>query len=203
MRHGAMTLALPEGRAGSALAVLLLGGALLMLWLVGAAPLLARHAAAEDALRQRRALQHRLEAVAASLPLLQERAALVPDSGEAAPALLEGGTDAVAGASLQQAVRRMAGEAGATLFSVETLPAQPSGAYRRIGLRLSLAAPWPVLMQLLQAIGQARPRMAVDDLDLRQTQLRTGTEEALLNASLTLYAFRGGDEPAPRPGTQP
>jgi hypothetical protein len=174
-----MTATLPTGRAGRMLAA----------WIGGVAPLLHWHAGLVAALGQRRLLAERMAAYADALPALRQAAA-VPVAGDVAPALLEGATDAIAGAALQGLVREMTGRVGATLLSVETLPATVGGTHRRIGLRLSLAAPWPVLAHLLDAVDQARPSMLVDDLELHQTQLRVGEAEALLNAAFTVYAFR-------------
>ena len=189
---------LPTGRAGHGLALALVAGLAAAGWFAAAAPLLARYAEQEDALLRQQALHRRMAEVAAELPALQ-RAVQTPQAVGLAPALLEGGTDAVAAAALQESLRDVAAQAGATLFSVETLPASESGAYRRIGLRLSLAARWPVLMRMLQAIERARPGMAVDDLELRQTQMGTGEEDALMSAALTVYAFRDGVEPRRTP----
>ena len=79
-------------------------------------------------------------------------------------------------------------------MSSNPLPAVPTGAYRRIGLRLSLTVPWPVLVRLLQVMKEERPRMVIDDLELHNAQLPTETGELLLNAVFTVYAFRGGTE---------
>lgn len=146
-----MNATLPTGRAGTALALGLLGGVLLLLGFGVVAPVIAWHAGRAEHLADRRMLAARMEVVAARLPALRLVAA-TPVTGHAAPALLEGTTDAIAGAALQGLVREMAGRVEATVFSVETLAAAPIGAHRRIGLRLSLAAPWPVLVRLLQAV---------------------------------------------------
>jgi general secretion pathway protein M len=188
-----MNLILPTGRPGRALAAGLLGGLVLAGWFGVVAPFRVWHASRTEALAQRRLLSERMAAFAAALPALQ-RAVTTPLPGTTAPTLLQGGTDAIAGAALQDLVQGMAGRVGAALLSVETLPAVPGGSYRRIGLRLTLSAAWPVLAELLHAVEQARPRMVVDDLELHQTQLRVGEEDVLLNAAFTLYAFRGDAE---------
>jgi hypothetical protein len=188
-----MTASLPTGRSGTALAVGLLGGMLLSAWFAIGAPLLAWHADGAAELAERRGLARRLEALADPLPAPQ-RAARAPGSDNAASLLLEGGTDAVSGAALQGLVRDMATRAGATLSSVETLPATTVGSYHRIGLRLSLSATWPVLVRLLEAVEQARPRTVVDALEVQASQMLTGAEEALLTAGFTVYAFRAGAE---------
>ncbi len=65
-----------------------------------------------------------MTALVATLPELQRQS-----SGEHAPAaaLLEGASDAVAGAALQSTVQRMATTAGAELNSMEMLPAEQRG----------------------------------------------------------------------------
>ena len=197
-----MTPTLPTGGAGRALALGLLGATMLAAWGAGVAPLLAWHADRAEALAGRRDQARQMAALTEALPeLRQAAAARVADS--AAPSLLDGGTDAIAGAALQGLVQDMAGRVGATLFSVETLPGATTGNARRIGLRLSFAAPWPVLVRLLQAVEQARPRMVIDDLELHATPMRQGMgqggEEMLLNAAFTVHAFRGDSGPRPAP----
>ena len=188
-----MIATLPTGRAGSVLAVGLLGSALLISWFAGAAPLLRWHEEQATALAQRRLLSRRMEAFVMALPALQ-RAASAPVLEGVDTTLLEGGTDAIAGAALQALVRDMAGRIGATLVSVETLPAVANGPYRRIGLRLTLNAQWPMVVQLLQVIDKARPRLVVDDIELHQTHLQLSEQEVLLSTAFTLYGFRGDAE---------
>jgi general secretion pathway protein M len=186
-----MNATLPTGPSGRLLALGLLGAVLLAGWVGIAAPLAAWHAERAEAIDGRRMIAQRMEALAAVLPALQEAAAARSADSGAASSLLEGGTDAVAGAALQGLLRDMATRVGASLNSIETLAAAPAGAYRRIGLRLSLSAPWPVLVQLLQAVEQARPRMVVDELELHNSQMQADTGEVMLNAAFTAYAFRG------------
>ena len=185
-----MTASLPTGRAGTALALGLLGGVLLAAWFAIGAPLLAWHADRAAELAERRGLVRRLEVLAEPGPMPPR----APGLDDTAALLLEGGTDAVAGAALQGLVRDMATRAGATLSSVETLPATTVGGYRRIGLRLSLSASWPVLVRLLEAVELARPRTVVDELEVQATQMLTSTEETLLTAGFTVYAFRAATE---------
>jgi general secretion pathway protein M len=188
-----MIATLPTGRAGSVLALGLLGSALLISWFAGAAPLLRWHEEQATALAQRRLLSQRMEAFVTVLPALQ-RAASAPVLEGVDATLLQGGTDAIAGAALQALVRDMAGRIGATLVSVETLPTVANGPYRRIGLRLTLNAQWPMVVQLLQVIDKARPRLVIDDLELHQTHLQLSEQEVLLSAAFTLYGFRGDAE---------
>jgi len=179
--------ALPEGLRGRLLALALTVTILAALWAGCVQPLIDWHAARADTLEQRRALLQRMTTLATTLPELQRQA-----SGEHAPAaaLLEGASDAIAGAALQSSVQHMASMAGAELNSMEILPAEQRGTYRRIGLRVATAAQWPVLIELLRAVEQGSPRMLVDDLQLRAPPVALRAANTPISASFTIVAFR-------------
>ena len=126
-----------------------------------------------------------------TLPELRDQARLATTSGPApGEATLDGASDAIAAAALQGRLQEMAARAGAPLSSAEALPGEAAGAWRRIGVRVSVSAPWPAVVRLLQAVGAASPRMLVDDLQLRAPPLllRTGTRP--MDAGFTVFAFR-------------
>ncbi|HSZ93414.1 MAG TPA: type II secretion system protein GspM [Acetobacteraceae bacterium] len=179
--------ALPEGLRGRLLALALTVTILAVLWAGCVQPLIDWHAARSDTLEQRRALLQRMSTLATTLPELQRQA-----SGEHAPAaaLLEGASDAIAGAALQSLVQHMTSMAGAELNSMEILPAEQRGTYRRIGLRVATAAQWPVLVELLRAVEQGSPRMLVDDLQLRAPPVALRAANTPISASFTIVAFR-------------
>ena len=190
-----MSLALPTGRRGKVLA---LGFAVLSVGAVWAAvvdPVLSWHAERAEALAQRQSAARRIAEIARSLPELEQQAAAAATSGPPPGAVLQGTTDAVAGAALQQLVRDMATGAGAVLSSTETLPAEQAGTFRRIGLRIAFSAPWPVLVRLLLAVEQATPMMLVDDLQVRGPRLQVGPSDPALETSLVVLAFRTGTAP--------
>lgn len=182
-------MVLPTGRRGQVLAVAIAAVALMVLWFGVVLPLVGWHAARGEAIERQRALAARMEALATSLPALRQRAASLA-AGPAPQALLEGSSDAVAGAALQEQVQAMAVEAGAPLTSAEALPAEPAGAYRRISLRVALSAPYPVLVHLLAAIADATPRMLVDDLQVQAPPLGLRSVVLPMDATLTVLAFR-------------
>ena len=191
---------LPTGRAGQALALGFTALALAAAWLGGAAPALDWYADRGEHLAEQRALAARMEQVGADAPALQRQLAQI---GNAPPArtVLEGATDAIAGATLQEAVQDMAAHAGATVSSAEALPAEAVGGYRRISLHVSVSAPWPVMVALLQAVAQATPRMLVDDLTLRQGQFLGRVDSHPMEAGFTVIAFHeAGAQPGPQPG---
>jgi len=182
-----MDTALPEGPRGRLLALGLTVSVLAALWVGGVQPMTDWYAARAEALDQRRALLQRMASLTATLPDLQRQS-----SGEQAPvaSLLEGASDAIAGAALQAVVQRMASRAGAELNSMEMLPAEQHGAYRRIGLRVAAAAQWPVLIELLRSTEQGPPRMLIDDLQLRAPPVELRVANASISAAFTVVAFR-------------
>jgi general secretion pathway protein M len=178
---------LPDGPRGRVLAAGLTLAVLGTLWFGAAAPLLGWYQDRAVELTQRGLLLARMHAVAQMLPALEHQ------SGGLRPApaaLLPGATDALAAAAMQSAVQAMATASGAELASMETLPAEARGGYRRIGLRVSLSAPWPVLIDVLRSAGQQQPRMLVDDVQFRAPPLQTRDAAAPVSASFTLLAFR-------------
>jgi general secretion pathway protein M len=184
------TLDLPTGRRGQLLALGLTIAVLGGLWVGVAAPLLDRYALRAEQVHARRALARRMAELAETLPAQREGARRVAAPGRPAEGVvLEGASDAIAAAALQGRLQEMAARAGAPLSSVEALSGEAAGAWRRIGVRVAVNAPWPAIIRLLQGIGTASPRMLVDDLQLRiPPLLRTGPRP--VEASFTVLAFR-------------
>jgi general secretion pathway protein M len=179
---------LPTGRAGQVLAlafgVVLIG----LFWLGAIGPARDLYRNRSDTLAQREVLLFHMRELAATLPSLQTQAANTADA-PVPTALLRGASDALAGADLQQHMEEMASAVGASLTSTETLTAEPRGNYRRIGLRVTLSAPWSVFTRLLAAVRESTPRMLVDDLKMSTSKLRGGDEATVMNGGFTVFAF--------------
>ncbi len=185
---------LPTGRSGRVLALVLLLLALASVWQALGAPLMDWYADRAATIAQREALVQRMAQVAAGLPALQAASAS-PAAAPQPQGLLPGGSDAVAGAALQEAVQGMAAQAGAMLGSTEALPAEPAGTFRRISVRVALSTPWPALVRLLRAMAEATPGMLVDDLQLHSAR-RLGPGESPMEATLTVFSFRPNTDKA-------
>lgn len=176
---------LPGGRRGRALALALTLALAGLLWAGGGAPLARWYAARETAIADRAALAAHLQSLASALPSLRAAAAVPSRS-----VLLAGESDAISAAHLQEKVGAIAGGVGLVPASLETLPAAPLGALRRIGLRVTLAGPWPRLVALLGAIAQAEPRMLLDEMTLRGLPARGPSDDTTVAASFIVFAFR-------------
>jgi hypothetical protein len=197
-------LALPTGPRGRLLAgaVTLIG--VVVVWLAVVSPLLDLYQSNADALTQRVALAGRMQDLADALPELRRDVAATQPKDTPVASLLEGASDAVAAANLQGLLETMATGTGAKVTSAEALPADRAGAYRRIGLRVSLDANWTQLIHLLREIQKATPRMFVDDLQLHAQPTNEKVRELPLDIALTLEAFRLPDAaPAKAAGVSP
>ncbi len=191
-----MSRSLPSGRVGQALAVAMtvLVPAALISGLV--MPLVEWHGDRAAALVQRATLAHRMEELAAALPELRQQEANVSSSRTGEPVLLEGDSDATAGAALQVRLETMFMQAGIHLNSVETLPGEATGAYRRIRLRIAFHAPWPALLETLRDMHIATPALLVDELQVQLGLHRIGTVAGSFDVSCTVSGFRSGPPPA-------
>jgi hypothetical protein len=185
-----LPIALPTGRRGQILAGALAFLALIVLWLGIAAPILDFYGTRQDEVEALRARSMREAALIEALPALRTEAAAA--SRTPTRAVLAGNTDAIAGAALQEQVQTMANGADAQLTSIETLPGEQVGAYRRIGVRVELSAQLAVAIHLLTAVEDAQPRMLVDDIRLTATPVGPQNAQLPLDAAFTVYAFRVG-----------
>lgn len=181
---------LPTGRNGRILAVSLSLAALLCIWLGLLAPVLDWYSTRSDRLRDMWARTARETALIETLPALKTAAAAAAQTPTRA--VLNGNTDAIAGAELQEQVQAMATSANAQLTSIETLPAEQVGSYRRIGVRVELNALLPVIVALLKSIEEAQPSMLVDDIHLTATPVGPMAVSLPLDGAFTVYAFRVG-----------
>jgi general secretion pathway protein M len=178
------------GRRGRALALAATVLVCLLVWAGMVQPLLSWYGDRAETLRQQRALAERMESLAATLPQLRRDVAASSGEHAAPGATLHDSSDAVASATMQERVQAMAAAAGATLTSIETLPAENTAGWRRIGLRLTLTAPWPDLVRLLQALDDATPRMLADDLHVHRTLVNAKAVAVPLQTTLAVYSFR-------------
>lgn len=169
--------------------------ALLIVWFGAIDPIRTWFEDRQVRLEQRQTLLLHMQDLAASLPALRSVSADRRADGAASDAAtllgtLPGATDAVAAADLQERVQAMAAAAGANLTAVETLPATAAGGWHKVGLRISLNASWPVLMELVRAIERSPARIFIDDTHFHSPVVVSRPASLPIQASMMLYGFR-------------
>ena len=179
---------LPEGARGRVLAVLLLVVVLASLWAGIAVPLTERYADRRETVARQTILARRMAEIAATLPEL--RAQATTTEAAAPVTVLDGATDAVAGAALQQRLQQIGTGLGVTLASTEVLPGEAAGAYRRIGVRLAVSSEWPVIVRLLGAVGANTPRLLVNDLQIQAMRSSLTDANPTVNVTMVVFGFR-------------
>lgn len=183
---------LPNGRVGQFAALGLTLALPAAVWMGVVAPLTQWHNDRAEALLRQEALAQRMQLLITTLPALRQQAAAVTASGAGEPVLLDGESDPVASAFLQERLQAMFMKAGVQLDSVETTPGEDAGAYRRIRLHVSFNATWPVLMGLLKDMQLAAPALLMDELAVQPALHRISTAPGTFDVSCAIFAFRSG-----------
>ncbi|GBR02842.1 general secretion pathway protein M [Gluconacetobacter liquefaciens NRIC 0522] len=182
---------LPEGRWGQALALGMLGLALGLAWLLVLDPVWNLYADRVQRLDLQRATLTRMERLASALPALRQTTAT---SSPNPSQLIDGTTDAIASANLQDILQTIATTTETEITSVENVPSAAAGRYRRIGLHVVVTAPFPTLIRLLTRLEQSTPAIVIDGLHLRSAE-DTNSASAPLDCDMILHAFRRTDAP--------
>jgi general secretion pathway protein M len=191
-----MNPTLPTGSRGRLLALGLAAVVLAALYTAVVAPILEFYASNELTIETRQALAEKLNGMRQELPALRTQIARLRAAAAGDRQTLEGGSDAVATASLQGRIGEIAGSTGVTIASSEILPAQAQDGYRRLGLRIVVNGSYDGLIRLLAGIEKATPPLIVDNLQIRGAQRRPrapADSVAPLDASFEVSGFRLGE----------
>ena len=183
-------MALPTGWPGRLLAVAILLVAALIIWLGVVSPLVGFYQDRADELAQRRALADRMTVIAAQFPRLKAEAVKRADPAGPPSLLLDGGSDALAAAGLEERLTKGATATNVVLLSAEGVPVENVGAVRRIGLKINVSGKFASLVGFLERIDQSTPPLLVDELQIQGLPYQGGAH-ALVR--LTVFGFRAGE----------
>ncbi|GAB4576075.1 MAG: hypothetical protein Tsb008_18750 [Rhodothalassiaceae bacterium] len=180
----------------AALALLLLSLALAYMLLF--APVTDGYAAARRALEKDRMLLERYRRVAASADAIEQQASAIRAARRDSGVFLDGSTDALAAAALQNELGAAAARAGGDLRSVQSLAPEPADGMNRIRLRLQLVADIRTLTAFLHEIETGYPLLFVDEIKLRTRLERVSVENDVLEVTeeflvdIALSGYRSG-----------
>jgi general secretion pathway protein M len=164
------------------LLVALLGGVRLV-----AQPLLDAFRAAADGIAQAETLLQRYRVLAEQRPALARRLEEQQELAASAAGYLQGPSDALAAAQLQDRVKTVIEGAGGELRSTQILPAQPvagDAAIRRAALRVQFAVTIDGLAATLYELETGQPYLLVEQLSVREQRVRRRRDEPEPETSL-------------------
>lgn len=182
---------LPRQRQQLVAAALLLA-ALLVAGLAVAAPVAGMVTTKQEEIRKGEADLARWRGIAASEGIMQAASADPAINVRAAALALPPSTDAQAAASVQAMVRRMLGDAGADLKSIQPLDSRGAGNLREAGVRVIALATQKQLDDTLFALDHSNPRLFVREANfqLASGAGADGTRQApVLQVRLDVYAY--------------
>jgi general secretion pathway protein M len=153
-------------------AVALLTGVLVVFYAFLMAPLLAGYGEIDLAISRTSELLDRYRRVAASHDAFHARLEELMARQSEIGVYIGGSTDALAGAELQELVNKTVEKGGGRLRSVQILPVETDGEFRRVGVRVQMTANVVQLTQVLYAIEAGRTFLFVDNLDVSNRRAR-------------------------------
>ena len=178
------------------LALTLLGVALLGAQSLIIAPVLSAYRDGEARIEQAKELLQRYEALGQQRSLLTDRLAEQQERAASAAGYLQGPSDALAAAQLQDRVKSVVETAGGQLRSTQILPAEQLEAelgVRRTRLRVHFVVTIEGLEETLYELETGQPYLIIDDVTVRQERVRRRRSEApgqpMLDVSLELFGY--------------
>jgi len=187
----------PGSLLSRTLAIVLLGLALLGAARLVVAPLLAAYRDAAAEIEQAEFLLQRYRALAEQRPAMAERLAEQQQLAASAAGYLQGPSDALAAAQLQDRVKTVVEGAAGELRSTQILAAQPveiDAKIRRAALRVQFVASIEGLSRILYELESGQPYLLIDELLVREQRVRSRRRnepetETLLDVSLELSGY--------------
>ena len=138
-------------------------------------PLLDAFREAADGIAEAEALLQRYRVLAEQRPALARRLEEQQELAASAAGYLQGPSDALAAAQLQDRVKTVIEGAGGELRSTQILPAQPiegDAAIRRAALRVQFAVTIDGLSATLYELETGQPYLLIDQLSVREQRVR-------------------------------
>lgn len=187
----------PGSLVSRTLAVVLLGAALLAAYRLVLAPLLAAYQEGERGIEQSTALLQRYRVLAGQREWLAGQLAEQQERAATATGYLQGPSDALAAAQLQDRVKSVVEAAGGELRSTQILPAKPAEGgvgVRRTTLRIQFVVTIEGLATTLYELETGQPYLLIDDVSLREQRVRRRRRnepetEPRLDVSLELFGY--------------
>jgi general secretion pathway protein M len=186
----------PGSLLSRALALVLLAAALAGGYLLVVVPVLDAYRETADAIERAETLLQRHRALAAQRPLLIAQIEEEKEQAEAMAGYLQGPSDALAAAQLQDRLKAVVEAAGGELRSTRILPAEAveaSPGTRQTTLQVQVVVSIDGLAEILYGLEAGQPYVMIDELAIRNQRERRRRgepeDEPRLDVDLKLSAF--------------
>lgn len=131
--------------------------------------------------------------VAASRTAYEARLEELTARESASQVYLQGQTDALAAARLQDQVGGVIERHGGTVRSIQSLPGEDDEDLRRVAVRVQFTGSTESLFQAMYSLETARPFVFIDNLDIRNRRSRRRanqqSDDPALSVTLDLFGF--------------
>ncbi len=164
-----------SGTVSRIAALALLAGVIGALYAFAVQPLVAEYGRAERRIVEASELMARYQRIAGASGALQDRLDELIKRQSASGIYLGGGTDALAGAELQEIVNKTV-ESGGGLRSIQILPVKTDGEFRRVSVRVQMTATIAQVARILYTLEGGGTFLFVESLEIsnRRTRRRRG-----------------------------
>lgn len=130
-------------------------------------PVLERHRHYDTAIAEAAHRLERLQAAVARTPDLEAEVSARRAALSSADLFLREGSDSLAAAQMQEALRGMVDAAGGDTGSTQVLEPRDVDSFTRIGVRIRLEGDIETLREFLHAVETSRPMLLVEDLQVQ------------------------------------
>ena len=168
------------------LALALLGAVLAGLYLLAVRPMTEQYLHYRRSIDQSQDLLGQYRRLGASLPALQSQLDELDRRRASAGTQLQGASDALVAADLQNRIKGIVDARGGQLTSTQILAAKDEAELRRIGIRVQMTATVDALYRIFYDLESGKPFLFLDNIDIRQRRARRRRKEAADDSNLAV-----------------
>ncbi len=168
------------------LAVVLLLGAIGGIWSLLIEPVMTKYRLSAESMVQSEALIERYLRIAKVRAPLEKQLATLRRRGPSRSGYLDGASDTLAAAKLQNRVKGVVATSGGEIKSSQILPPRDDGSHRAINIRVQLSADIESLQAIFHALEAENTLLFLDNVDVRRQRARRRRNKPADDGRLTV-----------------
>ena len=171
---------------GRSLAIVLLLAAIGGIWSLMVEPMMTKYRLSAVTIHQSKTLIERYRRIAKAREPLEKQLATLKRRGPSTGGYLEGASDTLAAAKLQNRVKGVVATAGGEIKSSQILPPRDDGSHRAINIRVQLSADIESLQAIFHALESENTLLFLDNVDVRRQRARRRRNKSADDGRLTV-----------------